>query len=190
MVQAKPSQAKSGRVCVRVGVERAAAPDDARDPKPRRATLKWYSTQAETLQGVAIIWVGATYLGVGSNNVAEYQGLLDGLQAAVQRGTTQVLVSGDSDLIRRQLEQTARVGPSTTRHEGCWTSYGATSAATSAASGTWRWTPGRPFTAHSTFWTAMQRKIQKYATSDAQWVPKAQAMTRIDYQRRYTPSTR
>ena len=44
------------------------------------------------------------YLGVTTNNVAEYQGLLHGLQHALGHGAGTVEVRADSQLLIRQLE--------------------------------------------------------------------------------------
>lgn len=43
-------------------------------------------------------------LGNGTNNEAEYGGLIAGLGAALRRGATSVTVRGDSQLVLRQLE--------------------------------------------------------------------------------------
>lgn len=43
-------------------------------------------------------------LGIGTNNEAEYGGLIAGLRAALAAGVTDVTVHGDSQLILRQLE--------------------------------------------------------------------------------------
>ena len=45
----------------------------------------------------------STLLGVASNNVAEYRGLLLGLQRAHALGATEVEVVNDSELVARQL---------------------------------------------------------------------------------------
>lgn len=47
--------------------------------------------------------------GHGTNNEAEYLGLLLGLQDALERGATTVEVCGDSELVLRQLEGKYRV---------------------------------------------------------------------------------
>jgi ribonuclease HI len=43
------------------------------------------------------------YLGDATNNVAEYQGLIKGLQAAADLGATRVLVVSDSELMVKQI---------------------------------------------------------------------------------------
>lgn len=43
------------------------------------------------------------YLGVATNNVAEYQGLILGLEAALDRGVTRLEVRLDSELLVRQI---------------------------------------------------------------------------------------
>ena len=49
------------------------------------------------------------YLGRATNNVAEYRGLLAGLQAAVTLGATEVEVLSDSELLVRQMNGEYRV---------------------------------------------------------------------------------
>jgi ribonuclease HI len=44
------------------------------------------------------------YLGVATNNVAEYQGLIMGLRAALDRGVARLEVRLDSELLVRQLQ--------------------------------------------------------------------------------------
>ena len=48
-------------------------------------------------------------LGVTTNNVAEYRGLIAGLEAAIQLGITGIRVRTDSELMVRQLEGRYRV---------------------------------------------------------------------------------
>ena len=43
-------------------------------------------------------------LGRATNNVAEYQGLLRGLERALELGVSELAVFGDSELVVRQLE--------------------------------------------------------------------------------------
>lgn len=52
---------------------------------------------------------GGVFLGVATNNVAEYNGLLAGLKAAAELGATQVEVASDSELLVRQLNGQYRV---------------------------------------------------------------------------------
>jgi len=49
------------------------------------------------------------YLGVASNNVAEYQALLHGLRYALERGARRVHVFSDSQLVVRQMSGAYRV---------------------------------------------------------------------------------
>jgi probable phosphoglycerate mutase len=44
------------------------------------------------------------YLGVATNNVAEYQGLINGLLFALEQGARRVRVFSDSELVVRQIE--------------------------------------------------------------------------------------
>ena len=49
------------------------------------------------------------YLGSTTNNVAEYQGLLMGLKAALERGARSLQIQSDSELLVRQLNGVYRV---------------------------------------------------------------------------------
>ena len=49
------------------------------------------------------------YLGYATNNVAEYEGLLMGLEALLQLGKKRIRVQSDSQLLVRQLNGTYRV---------------------------------------------------------------------------------
>ena len=49
------------------------------------------------------------YLGVATNNVAEYQGLIHGLRFALEQGAKRVHVYSDSELVVRQIEGRYRV---------------------------------------------------------------------------------
>ncbi len=49
-------------------------------------------------------WTISQRKGIGTNNEAEYMGLIAGLEEALQRGATRVHVRGDSQLVLRQLE--------------------------------------------------------------------------------------
>jgi ribonuclease HI len=53
------------------------------------------------------------YLGVATNNVAEYQGLINGLRFALEQGARRVQVYSDSELVVRQIEGRYKV-----KHEG------------------------------------------------------------------------
>jgi ribonuclease HI len=52
-------------------------------------------------------------LGIATNNVAEYRGLIAALQWAVEHGVTQLSVKGDSQLIIEQMRGNYKV-----KHEG------------------------------------------------------------------------
>lgn len=43
------------------------------------------------------------YLGCGSNNIAEYQGIIDGIEAAIRHGATRLEVRSDSQLAVKQI---------------------------------------------------------------------------------------
>lgn len=58
--------------------------------------------------GRPLVRVGR-YLGRATNNVAEYEGLLAGLEAAAELGATDVEVRADSELMVRQLTGAYRV---------------------------------------------------------------------------------
>jgi ribonuclease HI len=49
------------------------------------------------------------FLGVATNNVAEYQGLIQGLRFALERGARQVRVFSDSELVVKQIGGTYKV---------------------------------------------------------------------------------
>lgn len=49
------------------------------------------------------------YLGTATNNVAEYEGLLLGLELAAQLGASEVRINSDSELLVRQIEGRYRV---------------------------------------------------------------------------------
>ena len=57
----------------------------------------------------AVIRELSKYLGHATNNVAEYQGLLMGLQAALELGQKNLVIQSDSQLLVRQLTGTYRV---------------------------------------------------------------------------------
>ena len=50
-----------------------------------------------------------TYLGVATNNVAEWTGLITGLEAALELGATDITVRLDSELVVKQLSGVYRV---------------------------------------------------------------------------------
>jgi ribonuclease HI len=55
------------------------------------------------------IFAGGFYIGRATNNVAEYQGLINGLTRAAQLGATSVDVFSDSELLVRQINGQYRV---------------------------------------------------------------------------------
>lgn len=50
-----------------------------------------------------------TFLGVTTNNVAEWNGLITGLEAALELGATEVVIRLDSELVIKQLTGVYRV---------------------------------------------------------------------------------
>jgi ribonuclease HI len=50
-----------------------------------------------------------TFLGIATNNVAEWTGLITGLEAALELGATEVTVRLDSELVVKQLSGLYRV---------------------------------------------------------------------------------
>jgi ribonuclease HI len=54
----------------------------------------------------ALLWHGWRYLGYATNNQAEYEGLIIGLSAALERGYTNLVVNGDSEVIIGQMQGT------------------------------------------------------------------------------------
>lgn len=59
-------------------------------------------------RGTVVREVG-TYLGSTTNNVAEWTGLITGLEAALELGATDVVVRMDSELVIKQLSGIYRV---------------------------------------------------------------------------------
>jgi probable phosphoglycerate mutase len=57
----------------------------------------------------AVLHEAGIYLGRATNNVAEYRGLLAGLEAAAAGGATEVEVISDSELLVRQMTGQYRV---------------------------------------------------------------------------------
>jgi ribonuclease HI len=62
--------------------------------------------------GALLVEVG-TYLGVATNNVAEWTGLVTGLEAALELGVDDLAVRLDSELVVKQISGAYRV-----KHEG------------------------------------------------------------------------
>jgi probable phosphoglycerate mutase len=61
-----------------------------------------YGYVLETEDGTVLDAHGET-IGVATNNVAEYRGLLAGLEAAVERGVAELEVVSDSELLVKQM---------------------------------------------------------------------------------------
>jgi len=56
-----------------------------------------------------VIHEASAYLGTSTNNVAEWSGLIAGLEAALERGIDEIEVRLDSELVVRQLSGAYRV---------------------------------------------------------------------------------
>jgi ribonuclease HI len=57
----------------------------------------------------AVLREVGTYLGIATNNVAEWTGLITGLEAALELGATEIAVRLDSELVIKQLSGVYRV---------------------------------------------------------------------------------
>lgn len=55
-------------------------------------------------EGENVVESAGGKLGITTNNVAEYQGLLKGLERALQLGATEVVLRADSELMVKQLK--------------------------------------------------------------------------------------
>ena len=73
------------------------------NPGPAASGAVLYAEDGEVLEEVG------TFLGVTTNNVAEWTALLEGLRAALARGIDDIAVRMDSELVVRQLDGTYRV---------------------------------------------------------------------------------
>jgi ribonuclease HI len=60
-------------------------------------------------EGGAVLQEIGTYLGVATNNIAEWTALLEGLKAAVALGVDEIAVRMDSELVVKQLSGAYRV---------------------------------------------------------------------------------
>lgn len=67
------------------------------NPGPSGAGYVLYDDEKE-------IAYGYHYIGVATNNIAEYTGLILGLRAAISRGIERLVVKGDSQLILNQVQ--------------------------------------------------------------------------------------
>jgi ribonuclease HI len=59
--------------------------------------------------GGSVVRSGGRYLGIATNNVAEYQALLWGLATALDHGVREIRVCADSELVVKQLTGVYRV---------------------------------------------------------------------------------
>ncbi|MCF8034478.1 MAG: ribonuclease HI family protein [Desulfarculaceae bacterium] len=73
------------------------------NPGPAGAGAVLYDSQGQEVAGLS------RYLGVATNNEAEYQGLIMGLEEARRLGAGELSIKLDSELIVRQLEGRYRV---------------------------------------------------------------------------------
>ncbi|CAN1322121.1 Uncharacterized protein Mb2253c, partial [Linum perenne] len=68
------------------------------NPGPAGAGAVLYSPDGK------MVWRLCEGVGVATNNVAEYRGLLLGLKQALKRGLTDISVQGDSNLVCMQIQ--------------------------------------------------------------------------------------
>ena len=73
------------------------------NPGPAASGAVLYDEQGEVVAEIG------TFLGVATNNVAEWTGLLEGLKAALARGVDEIAVRLDSELVVKQLSGAYRV---------------------------------------------------------------------------------
>jgi ribonuclease HI len=73
------------------------------NPGPAASGAVLYGDDGEVLEEIG------TFLGVTTNNVAEWTGLLQGLKAALARGVDEIAVRLDSELVVKQLSGAYRV---------------------------------------------------------------------------------
>jgi ribonuclease HI len=77
------------------------------NPGPAASGAVLFDEHGEVLREVG------TYLGVATNNVAEWTGLVTGLEAALELGVDDLAVRLDSELVVKQISGAYRV-----KHEG------------------------------------------------------------------------
>jgi ribonuclease HI len=77
------------------------------NPGPAASGAVLFGEDGEVLREVG------TYLGVATNNVAEWTGLVTGLEAALELGVDDLAVRLDSELVVKQISGAYRV-----KHEG------------------------------------------------------------------------
>ena len=73
------------------------------NPGPAASGAVLYDESGEVIEEIG------TFLGVATNNVAEWTALLEGLKAAVARGVSELAVRMDSELVVKQLSGVYRV---------------------------------------------------------------------------------
>jgi ribonuclease HI len=73
------------------------------NPGPAASGAVLYGDDGEVLEEIG------TFLGVTTNNVAEWTALLEGLKAALARGIDEIAVRLDSELVVKQLSGAYRV---------------------------------------------------------------------------------
>jgi ribonuclease HI len=73
------------------------------NPGPAASGAVLYDEDGEVLEEIG------TFLGVTTNNVAEWTALLEGLKAALARGVDEIAVRLDSELVVKQLSGAYRV---------------------------------------------------------------------------------
>lgn len=73
------------------------------NPGPAASGAVLYGEDGEVLEEIG------TFLGVTTNNVAEWTALLEGLRAALARGVDEIAVRMDSELVVKQLSGAYRV---------------------------------------------------------------------------------
>jgi ribonuclease HI len=73
------------------------------NPGPAASGAVLYGEDGEVLEEIG------TFLGVTTNNVAEWTGLIEGLKAALARGIDEIAIRLDSELVVRQLSGAYRV---------------------------------------------------------------------------------
>jgi ribonuclease HI len=73
------------------------------NPGPAASGAVLYDEDGDMLEEIG------TFLGVTTNNVAEWTGLIEGLKAALVRGVDEISIRLDSELVVRQLSGAYRV---------------------------------------------------------------------------------
>jgi ribonuclease HI len=77
------------------------------NPGPAASGAVLYDDRGEVVREIG------EYLGVATNNVAEWTGLIIGLEGALELGATDITIRMDSDLVVKQVKGIYRV-----KHEG------------------------------------------------------------------------